>query len=140
VGEPLPRLAPYIVAQTLQGEPVDLTACEQVRDYVDADDVAAGFLRTVAHPPTEGQPQVLNLGRGFGITLRDFVEKIGAALTAHGHTPRLNFGARPYRENEAMHAVADITRLRDTLDWTPPTPPATGIPRAVAALIAATAA
>jgi nucleoside-diphosphate-sugar epimerase len=137
VGEPLPRLAPYIVQQTLHGTPVDLTACEQVRDYLDADEVAVGFLRAAANPPTDGELRVLNLGTGHGITLQDFVAQIGTALTDAGYTPRFNFGARPYREDEAMHAVADVTRLRETLGWVPTTTPATGIPRAVAAHLAA---
>ena len=133
VGEPLPRLAPYIVEQTLKGEPVDLTPCEQVRDYVNVDDVAAGFLRAMSHPPTDGRLRVLNLGTGRGVTLRDFVEQIGAALVTHGYQPQLNFGARPYRPTEAMHAVADVTQLQAALNWTPQTPLAEGIPATVAA-------
>lgn len=139
VGEPLPRLAPYIVQQVRNGAPVDLTACEQVRDYVDADDVAAGFLRAAERPPTNGLVRVLNLGTGTGVPLRAFVEQVGAALAAHGYSPRFNFGARPYRQNEAMHAVADVTRLQAALGWTPPSAPADGVPRAVAAHLAALA-
>jgi UDP-glucose 4-epimerase len=136
VGEPLPRLAPYIIDQTMKGESVDLTDCEQVRDYVYVDDIAEGFLRTAAIPPIDGSLRVLNLGTGNGVRLRDFVEQIGERMTERGYSPQFNFGARPYRANETMYAVADTTRLQSRLDWTPHTSLSDGIEKTIAAQLA----
>jgi nucleoside-diphosphate-sugar epimerase len=132
VGEPLPRLAPYIVAQTLASEPIDLTGGEQVRDYIYADDAARGFLLAAAHPPTDGAVRVLNLGTGVGIRLRDFMETLRDILRQQGYNPQYHIGAKPYRPDEVHYAVAERLKWEETL---PPLEPFTPLEQGLRAFV-----
>ncbi len=121
-GEREPRLAPYLIRCSHDRTPVDLTACEQVRDYTAVGDAAEGTWRVLAHPPqAAGTLRTLNLGTGQPVTLRQFVETLAGLLTAAGHAPELRFGAKPYRAGEPMTYLADITALQHELKWSPPT-------------------
>jgi nucleoside-diphosphate-sugar epimerase len=121
-GEPAGRLAAYVIAKTRAAEPVDLTPGGQLRDYTEAGDVAEAFWRALAQPPATGILRVLNVASGKAITLRQFVEALGEMLRRSGFAPDLRFGARAYRNDEMMDYTADISLLRETLGWTPPTP------------------
>ncbi len=121
-GESPARLTPYVVSQIRQGQPVELTPGEQIRDYAYVDDLVEAFFRALANPPviSEGL-RVLNVGSGELCTLRQFIESLAAALEKEGCKADLRFGAKPYRAGELMYYAPDIERLRKTLDWTPPT-------------------
>lgn len=120
-GERLPRLAPYVIESALAQRPVELTAGEQVRDYVYAGDVARAFWYALHHRAPDQAFRVLNVGTGQPITLRFFVEKLLAILREHGLHPEIIFGAKPYRDHETMYAVADTTAIRAALGWQPVT-------------------
>lgn len=130
--EPAGRLAPYVIAKTRAGEPVDLTPGEQLRDYSHVGDVAEAFWRALAQPPDAGALRVLNVASGHIVTLRAFVEALAEALRRTGLTPELRFGARDYRSDEMMDYTADISLLRATLGWVPPTSLATGLQQMLA--------
>ncbi len=131
-GEPAGRLAPYIIAKTRAGEPIDLTLGQQIRDYTDVVDIAEAFWRTLAQRPEGGTLRTLNVASGEFITLRDFIEAVGDALRRIGLTPDLRFGARPYRSDEMMNYTANIALITETLNWKPSTPLATGLDRMLA--------
>lgn len=132
VGERLPRLAPYIIEQARHTARIELTACEQVRDYVYVDDIAHGFMVAAQHPPQDGTLRVLNLASGNGVRLRDFVQQLALHLAARGLSPEIDFGAKPYRPDELMHAVGDVRRQRQTFDWQPQISLNEGLARMVA--------
>lgn len=121
-GEQLPRLLPYIIDRAQTGESIDVTPGEQQRDYVYVRDVAEGFWRAALHKPEPNDTaRILNLGSGRGISLRDFMETAAAVLETFQIRARFAFGARPYRQDEVMLALADTTRLRQILGWVPKT-------------------
>lgn len=128
-GEPAGRLAAYVIAKTRAGEPVDLTPGGQLRDYAEVGDVAESFWRALSRLPGSGALRVLNVASGEVITLRAFVEAVADALRDAGFTPDLRFGARPYRGDEMMDYTAEISLLRETLDWWPSTPISAGLAR-----------
>lgn len=94
-----------------------LTAGAQRRDFIHVDDVvrACALLLQPQVQAQLGDADELELGSGEAPTLRSFVETVHR-LTASRTT--LQFGALPYRANEAMHCQADIGRLR-ALGWAP---------------------
>ena len=94
-----------------------LTAGAQRRDFIHVDDVvrACALLLQPQVQAQLGDADELELGSGEAPTLRSFVETVHR-LTASCTT--LQFGALPYRANEAMHCQADIGRLR-ALGWAP---------------------
>ena len=134
-GERDPRLLPFLVNQVREGRHVDVTACEQVRDFLYIAEAAEAVWRAALRPVEAGALRVLNVGTGKGVPLRRFVDLIVENLRRHGLNPDIRFGARPYRPGEAMHVVADVTRLRSTLGWLPSLPLETGVQRAVDSIL-----
>ena len=85
-----------------------LTKCEQIWDYLHADDVARAF-RLLGQCPTNG---VYVVGSGKGVPLKSYVETIYRLMKP---SVPLVFGGKPYSENQVMYLVADISDLkRDT--------------------------
>jgi UDP-glucose 4-epimerase len=114
-GERLPRLLPYIVENARSGQPIELTSCEQVRDFVYVRDLASLFWRALECPSADGQVRILNAGSGTAVRLKDFVCIAIRALAKQGIRAQIEFGARPHKESEPMYYVSNTSRLRSTL-------------------------
>jgi dTDP-6-deoxy-L-talose 4-dehydrogenase (NAD+) len=110
-GEDATRLVPTVAASLRRGEPVDVTAGEQVRDYLHVADVASG-IAALARPGAAG---VFNVCSGTARPLREVLLAIGQL---RGRADLLRFGARPYPPGEVMHIAGRCDRLRG-LGWTP---------------------
>jgi nucleoside-diphosphate-sugar epimerase len=102
------RLFPSIV----RSRTLDLSPCDQIRDYAAAADIADGILAAL----TTGATGVFNLGTGRAVPLRQLIEEVVAEL---GLKVELRFGARPASPHEPRFLVADITRARRELHWEP---------------------
>lgn len=92
-----------------------LTAGEQQRDFIYIDDVASAYSTLLAQAGTLGPATDVEVGTGSAPSVRAFVETVHR-LT--GSVTALQFGAVPYRANEAMHCQADIAFMR-SLGWSP---------------------
>ncbi|MDT5271684.1 MAG: UDP-glucose 4-epimerase [Acidobacteriota bacterium] len=134
-GEREPRLLPHLVGCARRGQPVELTGCEQVRDYTHVADAAESFWRALASAPPACTMRVLNIGTGSPVTLKQFVLHAADALRAAGHTPELLFGAKPYRPGEPMVYTAEVGLARKTLGWLPSSELEAGVRSAVACMI-----
>jgi len=110
-GEDPSRLVPTVAASLRRGEPIDVTAGEQVRDYLHVADVAAG----IAALARLGVSGVFNVCSGTARPLREVLLAIGQLS---GRADLLRFGARPYPPGEVMHITGRCDRLRG-LGWTP---------------------
>jgi nucleoside-diphosphate-sugar epimerase len=134
-GEQVPRLVPYIVRNTTLGEPVELTSCQQIRDFSYVSDIASVFWRALECAPREDGLRIFNVGSGSAMRLKDFVGIVVRVLQKYGMRAQVKFGSRPYRDGEPMYYVANTSRLRKAMDWIPTTPMETGLTEAVAALL-----
>jgi nucleoside-diphosphate-sugar epimerase len=111
------------VRAALDGEPIDVYQPENRFDYVYSGDVAEGLLRLALDPLASG---ILNLASGRD---RSVAEVIEAIETATG---------RPFKRRDVPvdgpyeASRADLTRLRETLGWSPSTMLEDGIGRLVA--------
>lgn len=95
-------------------EALALTSGQQCRDFIYIDDVVAAY-RCVLEAPQSSPWQEIEVGSGDAPTLKAFVHLVHC-LT--GSRTRLDFGAIPYRNGEAICSVADTTKLRH-LGWRP---------------------
>ena len=85
-----------------------LTPCEQIWDYLHADDAGRAF-RLLGQCATNG---VYVVGSGDGSPLKSYLEIIYRLMKPN--VP-LIFGGKPYAENQVMYLKADISDLqRDT--------------------------
>lgn len=109
-GEAARRLGPFLIAKARAGEPVDLTACEQQRDFLHVDDCAAMLWAALAERGDAPGLELCNLGSGQPIALHQFIEALTAELGRHGLAAQCRIGALPYRANEPMVSLPDLSR------------------------------
>lgn len=110
--EPPERFVTSIVLPLLRGEPAPMTEGTQRRDFLHAADAGSAF----AALAESGLTGSVNIASGEAVALRDLARQI-AQLS--GGEELLRVGALPAREGEPAELVADVSRLREELDWIP---------------------
>ena len=118
VGESKHRFFPYIISESIKGNEINLTGCEQVRDYLYIDDAVDVIIKLINKKEEKGFFD-FNVASGKEITLKEIVEVIQRNLKKRGFNSKINFGVLPYREDEPMYYVADITKIKKYINWTP---------------------
>ncbi len=107
------RFLSMLIHAFRDGRAPDLTACEQVWEFLHVDDAARAIVGLIETPKAAG---VFNIGSGEPVRLRDLVLKLRDRL-APGVEP--GFGALPYRHDQVMRLEADISKLHAATGWTP---------------------
>ena len=106
-------LISYLIREFKAGNSPHLTKCEQMWDYLYADDAADAILAVVENGK-EGK--AYPLGSGNGRRLSEYVEDIKNAINP---TIEVQFGAKEYYPHQPMHLVADISELTKDTRWKP---------------------
>ena len=106
-------LISYLIREFKVGNSPHLTKCEQMWDYLYADDAADAIL-AVAEKGVDGK--AYPLGSGNGRRLSDYVNDIRAAINPN---VGVQFGAKEYYPHQPMHLVADISELTEDTGWNP---------------------
>ena len=97
------------LAQMANSKPVTVVGSgDQTRDFVYVSDVVDAFLKAGACSSTGG---IYNVGNGIGVSVNTIVQLLGAA-------ERLTLPRRP---GEPDHIVADISEIKNDLNWSPET-------------------
>lgn len=110
-GERTERLVPAVIRPLLRGEDAACTEGRQVRDFLHVRDVAAALVDTLLSDVTGA----VNIASGEGIAVRQLVADIATEI---GGTGQPRFGSVPPRD-EPPSIVADVTKLRDAVGFTP---------------------
>lgn len=92
-----------------------LTAGEQMRDFIHVDDVVRAFDTILGARHDLASYEQIDIGSGEAVRICDFA-KLAKQLTEADTV--LDFGAVPYRRNEAMFCEANTDRLRQ-MGWSP---------------------
>jgi len=128
-GEDRARFIPYVVDQALKNQPIKLTDCTQVRDYLFVGDVVAALLKAVNGKATVGECYNLGAGVEHAVPIRRVVESV---LQLTGASPSLaRFGAIERARPEPSYFVADTTKARLALGWRPQVPLVEGLAHTV---------
>jgi nucleoside-diphosphate-sugar epimerase len=106
------RLVPTTILNLLRNEPVLASSGEQVRDLLHVDDVARGLV-TLLDSNIEGD---VNIASGEPRTLSEILTTLGAVT---GKPELIKLGTKPKQSHEPPRIVANISRLRDELKFTP---------------------
>lgn len=103
------RLFDYMKESIGATESVDMTAGEQVLDFIHVDDVSRFFVYVINHcdefigtPKTENE---FHLGTGKGTSVREVAAIMEQIAGKHCN---INWGGRPYRDTDIMYSVAPI--------------------------------
>jgi UDP-glucose 4-epimerase len=85
-----------------------------IRDFIHVSDLAQAHLAALSYLDNGGRSATLNCGYGRGYSV---LETIEAVRRASGRNFAVQYADR--RPGDIMTMIADTTRIRATLDWTP---------------------
>ncbi|WP_206455771.1 UDP-glucose 4-epimerase GalE [Aurantimonas marina] len=85
-----------------------------VRDYIHVTDLIDAHLAALRHLRGGGDNLTLNCGYGRGYSVKQILEM---AMQVSGNTFEIHKG--PRRRGDAVEVVADASRIREVLGWTP---------------------
>lgn len=114
--ESLHRFVPQVIDKLKCEHIVQMTFGEQIRDYIYIDDLIDAYI-LAAVVPMENKVEIINIGSGKGISMKDFASMISQQLGTSNDL--LQFGALPYRPDEMMYLVASIDKAKSMLEWEP---------------------
>ena len=106
------RFLPQLIKSGLTQQPLRMTSGEQTREYTYIDDVIDSFL--LAAEKGRGRGEVINIGTGREISLRDLVTMVGNIL---GRPVVRSGEPLPYRKNEIWRIIGDHSRAAEELKW-----------------------
>lgn len=106
-------LISYLIREFKAGNSPQLTKCEQMWDYLYADDAGDAIL-AVAEKGVDGK--AYPLGSGNGHRLSEYVEDIKNAINP---SIEVQYGAKEYYPHQPMHLVANISDLTEDTGWKP---------------------
>lgn len=129
-GETTSRFVPYVITQALRNQPMNLTRCTQVRDYLYVTDVVAALLSVLKSKITYGTSYNLGGGVESAVPIRQIVEAILELTGCPANLARFNVAQRG--RTEPSYFVADATKASRELGWQPQVPLSEGLARTVA--------
>ena len=106
-GQNKSKFIPYVIEQLRKGEPLNVSPCEQRRDFIHVDVFSLDIHGLLKHADRV-VGQIVNVSSGQSISLRQIIDFYKEALHS---TSEINYGALSYRENEAMDLQCNIGKL-----------------------------
>lgn len=117
-GDDKSKFTTHVISSCLANvESLKLASGVQKRDFIFIDDVVNAYDTILSNVRCVADFEDIEVGSGEAVPVRKFVELVHS-LTAS--KTLLEFGAIPYRINEAMLFEADISRMR-SFGWVPAT-------------------
>ncbi|TAM20942.1 MAG: NAD-dependent epimerase/dehydratase family protein [Nevskiaceae bacterium] len=115
-GDGATKFIPQILTKMVRGEDVELTAGQQLRDFIYVEDVVTAYLKVLENQKHSGAVYCeYEVGVGSPTSLKEFVEECKKQLSSNS---ALKFGALSYRSTEIMSSVAKNKNLLD-IGWKP---------------------
>lgn len=101
------KFIPYVIQQLKADAPLNVTPCEQKRDFIYAQDFA-WCIEQLVQNYQKAVGEIVNVGSGESISLKDIIEICKSHIYS---SSEVNYGALPYRENEVMDLKCDEQKL-----------------------------
>lgn len=101
------KFIPYNISQLQEGQPINVTPCEQKRDFIYAADFAWCIGELLANYE-KCLGQIVNVASGESVSLKSIIETCKDVI---GKEAVINYGALPYRENEVMDLKCSVDKL-----------------------------
>lgn len=108
-------LISYVIRELKAGRSPELSKCEQMWDYLYADDAGDAIL-AIAEKGIDGK--VYPLGSGMGRKLLEYIEDIRKNINTD---MEVKYGSRDYYPHQPMYLVADLMELTADTGWGPKT-------------------
>lgn len=105
------KFIPYVIDSLKQNAPLNVTPCEQKRDFIYAEDFAWAIGELLKnHAKAVGQ--IVNVSSGESLSLKSIIEHCRKVM---GSKSEVNYGAIPYRENEMMDLRCSVSKLESII-------------------------
>lgn len=105
------KFIPYVIDQLQKGESLNVSPCEQKRDFIYTEDFVWCMRKLIEHYQ-DAIGEIVNVASGESISLRDIIE---ICKTGMRGTSQINYGALPYRENEVMDLKCSEDKLQSII-------------------------
>jgi len=105
------RFIPYVLKQLRQNQPVEVTGCEQKRDFMSIDDFVS-ILQKIMLKHEAFVGEIINISSGMSISLKQIIEQMKNLIDTDS---QILYGKIPYRENEMMDLKCNINKLENLL-------------------------
>jgi nucleoside-diphosphate-sugar epimerase len=102
-------LIPSLIDKIIKDEVIDMTPGEQKYSYIFVKDFALIILKIINSNVESG---IYNVSGDELISLKELVDLIGKKLNS---SPKINWGALPYRLNQSMHIEGNTSELRNQI-------------------------
>lgn len=112
------KLIPFVIKKFIEHHNPDLTTGRQKWDFVNVNDIVDAYLKVLLVPVFENKHEVINIGTGNAVSIREVVALIAKILDSN---MKPNWGKIPHRRNEVWFTSADISKAKTLLNWQPNT-------------------
>lgn len=110
------KLLSYLVKILNSGEEVDFSGGEQKWNFTYVKDIALAYLKALENFDQIEKYELINVGYDQPVNIKEIaviLEEIS------GKKFHINWGAKPYADNEIMYANADTSKLKKMLKYQP---------------------
>lgn len=106
------KFFPNIILSLLNHTDVNLTGCEQYRDYCYIENIIDGLLLAALDESVKNE--IFNIGTGVIYQLKYYVDKIYQRMET---SSKPKYGAVPYRTGEVWKPHPDVSKIKRVLKW-----------------------
>lgn len=101
------KFIPYVIEQLKRNLPLNVSPCEQKRDFIYIDDFVFAIERILQNY-LKCLGQIINVSSGESLSLKEIIEFCKQILQS---TSEVHYGALPYRANEVMDLKCSVSKL-----------------------------
>lgn len=120
------KFFPHVILSALCENEIQLSPCEQYRDYCYIENIIDGFILAAAS--SETRDEIFNIGSGKVYQLKHYVRLILEMLEID---KIVNYGAVEYRKNDLWSPQPDLENINKKLGWQPKVGLEEGIERTI---------
>lgn len=110
-GQNQSKFIPYVIERLKKGEVLEVSPCEQKRDFIYVDDFAEA-VHGLLDNADKCVGEIVNVSSGGSVSLKEIIEFYKSELHS---TSEVSYGALPYRENEAMDLRCSIGKMNQII-------------------------
>lgn len=108
------KFFPHVILSALNNREINLTSCEQYRDYCYVENIIDGFL--IAAQAQQIKSEIFNIGNGFTQPLKYYVDLIIKEVNS---AAKINYGVLEQRKNDLWNPLPNVGKINGTLGWKP---------------------
>lgn len=106
------RFIAYVLDSLIQGVSLEVTSCEQKRDFLSVHDFSE-IVKEILHWHKNFVGEIVNVASGKTVALKDIITFMQEST---GSSSKVLYGKLPYRENEIMDQRCSIDKLEKLLE------------------------